>query len=266
MTDELETTFRGARFRGTDFRGATFRECDMRQVRIVGSEIADLYISGFAGQIQNLVVNDVDVTAFVESELDRRQPERLQLRAVRTAEDHRAMWATIERLWSNTLTRAQRLPESARDAKTDDEWSLVETLRHLIFATDVWVGRMVLGEPKPYHALGLPPTDYPAEDAAGLGLDIAARPSFTDVMEVRADRMTLMRSIVTNVTDAELDAMRTGEPAPGWGEESLSVRRCLRVVLNEECEHHRYAVRDLALLEATDEPATDLATARECGG
>ena len=57
------------------------------------------------------------------------------------------MWATIERLWSDTLTRAQRLPESARDAKTDDEWSLVETLRHLIFATDVWVGRMVLGQP-----------------------------------------------------------------------------------------------------------------------
>ena len=71
MTDELETTFRGARFRGTDFRGATFRECDMRQVRIVGSEIADLYISGFAGQIQNLIVNDVDVTAFVEANSDR---------------------------------------------------------------------------------------------------------------------------------------------------------------------------------------------------
>jgi hypothetical protein len=28
------------------------------------------------------------------------------------------------------------------------------------------------------------------------------------------------------------------------------VRRCLTVVLKEEAEHHRYAVRDLAVLEA----------------
>lgn len=256
MTDELEPTFRGASFRGTDFRGSTFRECDMRQVRIVGSEITDLHISGFTREIGNMIVNDVDVTAFVEGELDRRYPHRVQLRAVRTADDFRAMWDTIERVWSDTLAGTQRLPVSAREAKIDDEWSLIETLRHLIFATDVWVGRMVLGQPKPFHALGLPPTDYPAENAAGLGLDIAARPSFTDVLDIRADRMTLMRSILTNVTDAELDAMRTGEPAPGWGEESLSVRRCLRVVLNEECEHHRYAIRDLALLEARIESTT----------
>jgi uncharacterized protein YjbI with pentapeptide repeats len=254
MTDELDHAFRGAGFRGADFRGASFRECDMREVRIVGSEIADLHISGFAGQIENLIVNDVDVTAFVQGELDRRHPERLQLRAVRTADDHRAMWATIERLWSDTLADVQRLPESARDAKVDDEWSLVETLRHLIFAADVWVGRMVLGQPMPYHPLGLPPTDYPAADAAGLGLDIAATPSFSEVLDVRADRMVLVRSILTDVTDADLEAMRTGEPAPGWGEESLSMRRCLRVVLNEECEHRRYAVRDLAILATRAEP------------
>ena len=253
MTDELDHTFRGARFRSADFSGTTFRECDMRQVRIVGSEIAGMYISGFAGEIENLIVNDVDVTAFVKGELDRRHPERVQLRAVRTAVDHRAMWVTIERLWSDTLADVQQLPESAREAKIDDEWSFVETLRHLIFATDIWVSRMVLGQPMPFHRLGLPPGDYPAEHAAGLGLDIAARPSFSDVMEVRADRMALMRSILADVTDTELEAMRTGEPAPGWGEQSLSTRRCLRVVLNEECEHHRYAVRDLALLEARTE-------------
>ena len=29
------------------------------------------------------------------------------------------------------------------------------------------------------------------------------------------------------------------------------VRRCLKVVLKEEVEHHRYAVRDLAVLEGS---------------
>jgi hypothetical protein len=32
--------------------------------------------------------------------------------------------------------------------------------------------------------------------------------------------------------------------------ETRSVGRCLRVIMTEECEHRRYAVRDLAALEA----------------
>lgn len=30
------------------------------------------------------------------------------------------------------------------------------------------------------------------------------------------------------------------------------MRRCLKVILKEEAEHHRYAVRDLAVLEAAE--------------
>ena len=250
MTNEIDHTFRGARFIGDDFTGATFRECDLRQVKIIGSMIADLHVSGFAGEIENVVVNDVDVTAFVVAELDRRQPERVQLRAVRTADDYREMWSAIERLWSDTIARAQLLPESARQERVDDEWSLVETVRHLIFATDVWAGRMVLGQPMPYHRLGLPPTDYPAAEATALGLELGAQPSFAEVMEVRADHTAQVRGMIGGLRDSDLEQMRTGEPAPGWGEASLTVGRCLRVVLNEECEHRRYAVRDLAVLEA----------------
>ena len=42
----------------------------------------------------------------------------------------------------------------------------------------------------------------------------------------------------------------TASPAPGYPEETRTVGACLRVVMVEECEHHRYAVRDLAILEA----------------
>jgi len=136
--------------------------CDLTQARIVGSQVAGLRVSGFGGEAGTVIVDDVDVTAFVAAELDRRHPERVQLRAVRTADDYRAMWDTIERLWSDTVGRAERLPERALHERVDDEWSFVQTLRHLVFAVDVWVGRMILGEPMPYHRLGLPPTDYPA--------------------------------------------------------------------------------------------------------
>ncbi|MFD7997825.1 hypothetical protein [Streptomyces mirabilis] len=39
-------------------------------------------------------------------------------------------------------------------------------------------------------------------------------------------------------------------PAPGYPEETRTVGGCLEVVMDEECEHLRFAVRDLAALEA----------------
>jgi hypothetical protein len=124
--------FTGASFTGKDFTGATFRDCDLRQVKITDSWLVNVSVSGL---VRNFVVNDVDVTAFVAGELDRRHPERVRLRSMRTADDYRAMWDTIERLWSDTVARAKRLPEAALDRRVDDEWSFVETLRHLVLAT-----------------------------------------------------------------------------------------------------------------------------------
>lgn len=59
-----------------------------------------------------------------------------------------------------------------------------------------------------------------------------------------------MRGVVENLTDAELKQIRTAVPAPAWGVESHSVGACLRVVMREHGEHCRFAVRDLALLDA----------------
>jgi DinB superfamily/Pentapeptide repeats (8 copies) len=239
--------FRGASFTGADFTGASFRDCDLRQVKIAASWLVDVSVSGL---VSNFVVNDVDVTAFVESELDRRHPERVQLREMRTADDYRAMWDKIERLWADTVARAGRLREPALRRRVADEWSFVETLRHLVFATDAWAGRTILDEPAPYHPLGLPHTGYPPADAAALGIDIDARPSLAEVKAVRADRMALVSGIVDGLTDASLERVCRRLPAPGYPEETRSVGRCLRVVMTEECEHRRYAVRDLAVLEA----------------
>jgi hypothetical protein len=247
---DSSTTFQGARFTGVDFSGATFRDCDLHQVKISGSWLTDVDL---AGVVRTFVVNGVDVTAYVEAELDGRHPERVQLRAMRTADEHRAMWDTIERVWSEAVARAGRLPEGARDERVDDEWSFVETLRHLVFATDAWVGRTILDEPMPYHRLGLTYAQYPAADAAALGIDPAARPAYEDVLPVRADRMAVVRRIVDGLTDADLERVCTRTPAPGYPEEPYTVGRCLRVVMHEECEHHRFAVRDLAVLEARQE-------------
>jgi hypothetical protein len=233
--------FRGASFTGADFTGANFRDCDLRQVKITDSWLVDVSLSGL---VANLVVNDVDVTAFVDGELDRRHPERVQLRDKRTAGDYRAMWDTIERLWAETVARAGRLPEPALHQRVDGEWSFIETLRHLVLATDKWAGYMILNNPMPYHPLGLP------QPGCTPGIDPGVRPPLAEVLEVRSTRMALVRGIVDGLIDDDLQRVCPRLPAPGYPQEARSVGLCLGVVMKEECEHRRYAVRDLAALEA----------------
>jgi DinB superfamily/Pentapeptide repeats (8 copies) len=245
--------FRGARFTGVDMAGARFRDCDLRGVKVVDSWLTDVSISGLIG---NLLVNDVDVVPLVEAELDRRHPERVQLRAVASVADHRAVWDTIEQLWAATVERARGLPEPLLDERVDDEWSFVETLRHLIFATDAWASRTILDQPLPYAGLGLTHSSYPGADAVALGIDPAARPGLDEVLAIRAERLALVRGIVAGLTDAELARTCARTPAPGYPEEERTVGRCLGVVMREECEHHRYATRDLAVLEARQQGST----------
>ncbi|HEY5849114.1 MAG TPA: DinB family protein [Microlunatus sp.] len=248
MAAEYDHTdaFRESRFTEADFAGAQFRDCDLSRVKITDSWLVGTSVSGM---VDNLLVNDVDVTAFVSAELDNRHPERVQLREVRSAEDYRAMWRTIERMWARGAARVERLPDTARHERVDGEWSFVETTRHLIFATDAWASRTVLDQPMPYHRLGLTQTTYPPADAAGLGLEIDARPSYAEVMAVRADRQALVRGILERLTDAELERVCPRAPAPGYPDKERTVGNCLAVVLDEECEHYRYAMRDLAVLE-----------------
>jgi uncharacterized damage-inducible protein DinB len=246
-TDE----FRSASFTVADLAGSTFRDCNLSDVSIASSYVEGMRISGFDGRAGTVFVDDVDVSAYVHAELDRRYPERLQTREMHTADDLRATWDRIETLWLDTIAHAERLPEDARHERVRGEWSFVETLRHLVFAVDVWVGRMVGDEPMPYHRLGLPPTDYPSEAAAGaLGVELSARPAYAEVVAAHADRREQLRAVLGTITDSQLEQMRTAAPAPPWEVESHSVRHCLTVVINEHCEHRRFAERDLAMLQA----------------
>jgi hypothetical protein len=239
--------YRGARFTVADLTGARLVDCDLSQVKVVDSWLVDVDISGF---LSNVVLNGVDVTGYVEAELDRRFPERVQLREMRHTDDFRAMWATIERLWASTLERARRLPEAALCERVDEEWSFVETLRHLVYITDSWASRTILDEPNPFHPWAIPQTAYAPADAAAAGMDLQARPTLAEVLTVRADRMGIVRRILDDLSDAELGRLCSRSPAPGYPEEERRVADCLAVVMDEEIEHHRFTVRDLGRLEA----------------
>ena len=239
--------FRGARIHLSDLAGLEIRDCEVSGLKIVDCYGGDVYIGG---GFERVVVNDVDVTAYVDSELDRQHPARVLARDAASPDDYRAAWDAIESLWESTLERARLLPETKLHEQVNGEWSLVETQRHLLFASDAWLGNAVLEEEAAYHPLGFPAGGMPRDEAAKLGLTLGATPTLDEVLVPRLARMATMRRVVDGLTENELARVCGRKPADPYPDQEYVVRRCLKVVLKEEAEHHRYAVRDLAELEA----------------
>ena len=201
-----------------------------------------------SGEIENLRVNGVDVVPLVEAELNRRFPDRVKMRPA-DADGFREAWDILERLWPQTVERARGMAPELLHERVEGEWSFIETLRHLVFATDAWVRRALLGDPEPWDALDLPHDDMP--DSPPVPRDRAARPSLGEVLALRADRMATVRRVVDDLTDEALAGATRPVIEPGYPEpESYAVTRILRTILNEEWQHRLYAERDLDALAA----------------
>jgi len=234
----------GADFHGVDLTGARFRLVDLTRVTISGSALRDVDISG---QIDNVRIKGVDVVPLVEAELDRRYPDRAKMRPGDAA-GYREAWDVLERLWQQTVARARRMDPELLHRRVNGEWSFIETLRHLVFATDLLVNRAILGQPSPWDPLDLPADELP--DEPGIPRDRDARPSLDQVLGLRADRMATVRDVLAGLTDEQLAGMTQPVTEPGYPDpESSPVPRCLRAILNEEWQHRLYAERDLDALE-----------------
>ena len=233
----------GATFDHVSFAGARFQEVDLSGLKIRGALLRDVDIGG---DVEGLRINSVDVGPLIEAELDRLHPERAKLRPTDAA-GFREAWDVIEGLWAETVARAQSLDAALLHAQVDGEWSFTETLRHLVFAPDAWVGRAVLGDPSPWDPLDLPWDEMP--DMPGVPRDRDARPSLESVLALRADRMATVRRFVAELTDDELAGSTVAVDAPGWPPPtSFPVREVLAIVVNEEWWHRQFAERDLDAL------------------
>jgi hypothetical protein len=85
------------------------------------------------------------------------------------------------------------------------------------------------------------------EDGTDTPAFAAVNPPYAEVLQVRAARITLVRDFLATVTPEALAAPRQNPHDPRGQE---TTRSCLHVILNEEWEHLRYAVRDLDAIEA----------------
>jgi hypothetical protein len=256
MTEISGATVKGMQV--ADVALSDARVCDVEvvratfwRVRMRGAWIGEVAIDGV---IAGLRINGVDVGPLIEAELDRRHPDRAKMRPAE-ASGFREAWDIVERLWAGTVDRARALPPELLHERVDGEWSFIQTLRHLVFATDIWVRRAILGDPTPWHPLSLPFDEM--EPAPGVPWDRDARPGLEEVLALRADRMETVRRVIEGLTEESLAAGTTPVVGPGYPPpDSYPVAGCLRTVLGEEWEHRLYAERDLDVLEDRSDPET----------
>ena len=251
----------GAEFRGANLRGARFVECDlsgvvMRGVELRGADIdAPWLVHG-----GSVLVNGVDVIPLVEAELNRRFPGRAERRA-EDPDGLRAAWAAVERAWVATLDRVTAMPAGTVDVSVGGEWSFAQTLRHLVLATDVWLGRAILERGQPFHPLGLA---FPGAEEEGLDMSVFTTdvPSYDEVLEARTGRVAMVRDFLATVTPDELAVARKNPWDPAGPE---TTRSSLHVILEEEWEHLRYAVRDLDAIAKSADAGGAGRLPRRCG-
>ncbi len=233
--------FEGATFVKTSFKGATMRFVDLSGVTMRSVDVDGLDIDGHDLLFGTLLVNGVDVVPLVDAELNRQFPGR-ELQKSQTPEGLREGWLAVQAAWQTTV---EDTPPDLVDAHVEDEWSLAETLRHLVLATDAWLRGGILRMEQPFHEIGQIFTG-----AAGMGFDMSIfrtdPPAYDEILAVRAERQQMVTDFLATATP-ELLAEERDNPW-GGGDWHPSVGDCLRVILEEEWAHLRYIRRDLALL------------------
>src|SRR3954454_10771927 len=194
MADFAGQDLRGSRFRDVDLRDSRFHDVDLSGAVLCGVQLDDVEIDG---DVEGLTINGVEVGPLIEAELDQRYPDRGKMRPTDPA-GLREAWDVVERLWDQSVARARRLDPRLLHESVDGEWSFIETLRHLVMATECWVHRAWRGDAAPWHPLSLPFDGMP--DTPGVPRDRQARPSLDIVLDLRRDRMATVRQVIDGLT------------------------------------------------------------------
>jgi hypothetical protein len=135
-----------------------------------------------------------------------------------------------------TMTRAASFSDEDLHRGVNDEWSTVESLRHIVMVIDVWLSKTILGETDPFHPIGLPPS-FIGTSIPGSSIDPNARPSFDEASEVLRGRLEVVHAYAAKVTDDDLE-----RPVEAHAK---TVGGALNVLFTELKAHNYFVNRDL---------------------
>ena len=153
--------------------------------------------------------------------------------------------------WAATIERIRGTPGIERRS-VNDEWSAVQTLRHLVFVHDSWFRRCCLGSTELFTPMGIGTSVEPYRGA--YGLDLSFDPALDEIVSVRNAQAAELETWLDKVTAVQVAARAPVPDDDVWPPyaRGRSVRQCLSTVLNETFEHHGFCVRDLDLIRQQD--------------
>jgi hypothetical protein len=148
--------------------------------------------------------------------------------------------ADVRDLLEATIARASAFTEDDCNRRVDDEWSSVESLRHIVFVVDVWLGRTIKGETDPFHPMGIPPHFVPRV-LPGSSIDPDVSPTFDEACEALRERLATL--------NAYMDALSPDELSREIGTHAKDVAGGLGVIFDELTFHNGFINRDLDKIE-----------------
>ena len=156
----------GTIFHSVNLQRATFEDVNLagasiHNANLAGATIRNANLAGFTiedANIRGLTVFGFQVDQLISAELDRRDPERVRLRMADICDPEcvRSVLnrlAEVRRAFYSLLRSTDPKLLSTRPAP--DQWSIIENIRHLLFAEDMYLNRWILQNDEPWCKLGL---------------------------------------------------------------------------------------------------------------
>jgi uncharacterized damage-inducible protein DinB len=246
----------GSVFRDVNLGGATFEDVNLAGVTIcdanlAGTTIRNANLEGLCiedANIDGLTVFGFRVDELIEAELDRRDPERarLKMRAPYDPGAVREVMARLEELRAAFRQRLRATDAGLLAARPDaDEWSALENVRHMLFAEDLYLNRLILQNDKPWNKLGLLP-DFLLSREGYEGVGSESSGDLETVLAawdaVHAD----MQAFLVDLTPEKLHSLARNLD----GELVKTVGEILQGLARHDLEHIRQAEAALARLES----------------
>ncbi len=183
-----------ARFDDVNLSGAAINNANLENFSIDNAYIKGFTMFGF------------DIYQLISEELDRRDPERVRLRMTDryNPSDVRLVMQSLDEVrqaFRQALLATDPDLLTARPAP--GEWSVVEIVRHLLYAEDLFLNRRILGNAEPWNRLGLLP-DFLTNDPAYAGVGSEPIEDIKKLLEAWEAIHARMHAFVAAVTEAEL--------------------------------------------------------------
>ena len=141
-----------------------------------------------------------------------------------------------------TMRRTTSFSDEELHRSVNNEWSTVDSLRHVVLIIDLWLSKAILGEQDPFHPIALPPTFMPPK-LPGSSIDPDARPTFDEACDVLRGRLATVRAYIDKLTPDDLE-----RPVKAHAK---TVGGALDVLFGEMKAHNRFINRDLDIIEGS---------------